>query len=143
MELDLRVCKYIVLAQISSDGGKMIPDIKDTLPIGNVYFKKGYKMKDSLIMKAIKTIQCTKDSGFRFCVKECSGFRSRAFIVYFNFKLDGKRCQISFHSFNTKLERYINNSVSTRWDKKSSRKTAESLALYLNKANAQKNRGQL
>ena len=139
MELDLRVCKYIVLAQIASDGGKHITEIEDALPIGKVYSKKGYTKKDSLIMKAIKTIQCNKNTGFKFFIKDCDGFSSPAVIVYFNFKLEGKRYQISFHSFNMMLKRLEISNFSTRWDKKSSREAAVVLAEYLNEANA-KNR---
>lgn len=139
MELDPRVCKYLVLAQISSDAGKHIAtDLVFAVPIGKVYCAKGYDAKDTEIMKAIKTITHSKNSGFRFYVKEVDGFYKRAFIVYFNFKLDGKRYQISFHSFNLKLGRYTNEKFSTRWDKKSSRETAEVLADYLNRVNTEK-----
>ena len=141
MELDLRVCKYILLAQIASDGGKhrCLWELPTMIPIGEVYYTKGYNVKDSEILKAIKTInQSPKSTGFHFYVKEVDGFRSRAFIIYFNFKLDGKRYQISFHSFNKKMQRYSNNRFSTRWDKKSSRESAKALANYLNMANGEK-----
>lgn len=143
MELDLRVCKYLVLAQIASDGGKHLwfgkDDLSNSLSIGPVYRLKGYSVKDSEIIKAINTITRSKKStGFHFYVKEVDGFRSRAFLVYFNFKLDGKRYQISFHSFNLKLEKFANDKFSTRWDKKSSRESAKVLADYLNMANSEK-----
>lgn len=134
--LNLAICKYLVLAQISSDAGKGIYDIADIIPIGNVYAKKEYRAKDALILKAIKLISSSNKTGFHFSVKHCYEYSSNAFLVYFNFKLNGKRMQISFHSFSNRLERWISKqSQSTRWDKKSSRNSAIALAEYLNENN--------
>lgn len=86
-----------------------------------------YRMKDINILHAIRQINKEKNSGFSFYVTvDNSGIAD--FLVYFNVFEDGKRKQISFHSFNVELKKYLKGSTShkTKWDRKSSRKTCES-----------------
>lgn len=128
-KLDLSVVKYLILAQTSSDGGKQIYELDGLLPLSAAYLKKGYAAKDSLLKKAVKRIQCNKNTGFRFYIKQSDEFMSDCFIIYFNFKLDGKRYQISFHSFSD-WSGLCNSSFSTRWDHRCSRETALVLCDY-------------
>lgn len=126
--LNLNIAKCIVNAQICSDSGKgYYYDSLVYSSLAKAMRRKRYKGKDTQILKAIKLVNCQKKSGFFYYVKaDTSG--TAAYIVYFNFKLNGKRKQISFHSFDRRLEKFTNNACPTYWDKKSSRETAIELA---------------
>lgn len=129
--MNFAIAKEIVKAQIASDGGKGIKDIADTIDIGGVYCKKGYDIKDVCIRKAIKMINRCKKSGFYYFVQSCDDFTNPCYIVYFNFKIDGERYQVSFHTFSD-LDHFCNQKTTTRWSKKvSSRESAVVLARCL------------
>jgi hypothetical protein len=120
------IFKNIVHAQIASDGGKEIDDLcftEGALKMSKMYYKKGYNAKDSCIRKAIKNINACKNSGVYYNIKETYEFRNTCYIIYFNFKIDGVRHQVSFHSFGKWKE---TPECSTRWNHKlDSRKTVE------------------
>lgn len=135
--MDKYIAKQIVLAQLASDGGKRQDDVlsrvSSLLPIGEVYYKKGYDVKDRCIVKAIKAIQRNPNTGFKYHVKVDRTLYSGAhvFIVYFNFKLGGESYQISFHTFSN-MWRFVSKKCVTRWKKKhSSKESAIKLVYYL------------
>lgn len=135
--LNKYIAKYIILAQIASDGGKkqnsVLARIAPLLPITKKYLKKGYKNKDYCILEAIKAIQKNPNTGFRYHVKVDRTLSSGAhvFIVYFNFKINGESYQVSFHCFSN-LWRYVNKQCVTRWKKKhSSKESIIKLAYHL------------
>lgn len=122
--LNKLVALNIVKAQVASDGGKGIVSLRNFLSnVDNKYlwhtvYSKGYYGKDFYILKAIEYIRTHVDCGFRFYVKDLG---SNASIVYFWYKVeDGTRCQISFHSFSGRVNRYSDNDFSTNWDHKCS-----------------------
>lgn len=135
--LDKYISKQIILAQIASDGGKGLNDvlkrISSSVPLANLYFKKGYETKDHCIINAIRAIQRNPASGFYYSVKVDRTLYSGAhvFIVYFNFKLHNNAYQISFHTYSN-MWRYVNRHCVTRWKKKYSSKEATiKLAYYV------------
>ena len=137
-ELNKFVAKQIVLAQIASDGGKGITDIARVVPIGHIYAKKGYRVKEICIQKALDAICGAKSpTGFSFFVTRGSfidsrGIRTCSYLVYFNFKLNGESHQISFHSFSEEFYCYYKKGKPTRWKKRmDSKETAALLAEYL------------
>ena len=122
MSKDALVAKAILDAQIASDGGK---EAEKTKHMNKYVWSKGYSMKDINILKAINLIVSQKKSRFRFKVVECEQFNS--LLVYFEVKINGKRYQVSFHSYGFNVfKKYLkhNEAVHLSWDEKSSRKSA-------------------
>lgn len=128
VNFDREIARTIVYAQVASDGGKRISDIAKindhTYPI----WKKGYDAKDGLLMKAITLINKSDASAFRYFVSK--GNISGSTIVYFDFRIEGRRYQVSFHTFSSKVRRYTvkRGRYATRWDEKSSRESCRLLA---------------
>jgi len=115
------IVRNIVLARVASDGGKNITSMKYILPPYSISaWKNGYQDKDMYIRKAISTIcDCHGKSGFSFSVQIDKESKAD-FLVYFTFRVDGKRRQVSFHSYDTFLERFVDTSDRhhTRWNRK-------------------------
>lgn len=134
--LDKYVSKQIILAQLASDGGKHQRDVLERvvplLPIGKIYYKKGYDVKDHCIIEAIKTIQRNPNTGFYYHIKVdrtlCSG--AHVFVIYFNFKIGNESYQVSFHTFSN-MWRFMNQKCATRWKKKHSSKESVIQLAYL------------
>ena len=127
--VDKKIAKYIVLAQVASDSGKDLDYLKDLLgDKSNKAWREEYKGKDKYIMFALKLIAKNPDCNFRFSV--VSGQDVSTHLVYFSFKLDGVRHQVSFHSFDKNLHQFRCSSKKTRWDHKSSRSNCVKLAQY-------------
>ena len=124
-----KIAKYIVLAQVASDGGKRISDLRYINP---TIWEEGYDAKDDLILSAIKEIQHHKNSGCYFHIAEDCSLKGNPNVVYFNYKINGKRYQISFHTFSYDIWKMYGKNITknciTHWDKKSSRDNA--LTLY-------------
>lgn len=100
MSLHKGIVREIIKAQIASDGGKGIYDIKHIINNGEEYAKRGYGAKNRCIRKAIFTINHDKNTGFSYHVVKAKNFYRECYIIYFNFKIKGKRHQIAFHSFD-------------------------------------------
>lgn len=85
--LDKYISKQIILAQIASDGGKGMNDvlkrISSSVPLANLYFKKGYESKDHCIINAIRAIQRNPTSGFYYSVKVDRTLYSGAHVLSF------------------------------------------------------------
>ena len=139
---DKKIATDIIRAQVASDGGKFIvcPAL-DTM-WGKFYkvFRQGYDAKDHNIEGAIRKIQSYKNSSFKFNVRRTpdqNGYPS--YIIYFNYKLNGERRQISFHSPANRgwstYEKYCSKAGSNmiHWDHKSSQANAVELFEYLYK----------
>ena len=126
--LNEAVAKAIILAQVASDGGKGIRDIKRILPVSNLYYQMGYEVKDEQIWKAVHLIlkagRAHKECGFRFYVEPCYDFMAPCSIVYFDFRVFGEKYQVSFHTFDPAFEKYAikkEKGYYGRWDHASSR----------------------
>lgn len=128
------IAKAIVFAQLASDGGKGINDLVNEVNGKDACkcFSLGYKAKDGNIFKAIDLINRQKSEEVRFYVRHAwdqNGYAS--YLVYFTFRLNGKRLQVSFHSPDrgwSYLDKYCENTSATYWDKDSSRRTCLILA---------------
>lgn len=122
--LDKDIALHIIKAQICSEAGKYKRDTYNVIEQYNGYCyplfvctKKKYHSKEYHIKKALDMICSRKRTGFYFSVqpKLTDGGRD-SLIVYFNFKLDGIRNQISFHTFDFKhLSRFTSPNSRTRW----------------------------
>ena len=122
-----KIAELIIRTQNASDGGKKLH-----------YFygcKKAvrdncarYGQKDSLILSAIEMIRWNK-SDFVFSVQRDREHKAY-YLVYFETRINGIKFQVSFHSFDGRLGRYVRNSRHARWDKKSSRDSAVSIYKY-------------
>lgn len=131
-----KIAKHIILAQCASDGGKGISLIKDMLGDESLYsYECGYGDKDHQIFSAMSLIARYHCKEFRYSVTRtdtCYARGSWCFLVYFTFKLNGKRYQVSFHSFNSGLYHYYKHSQNVYWDEKSSRRSCVLLANHYN-----------
>lgn len=127
MKRNSAVALDIIKAQIASDAGKgYFSEYAEKYPS---ICKKGYAVKDFYILSACKKILKSKESGFYFYVTHCLDQNgNKSFLIYFNFRINGKRKQISFHSFDKELWKpFCKNNCVTRWDHDSSRLAAEEL----------------
>ena len=130
--LNKSVCLFLLKAQLCSDAGK---GMTYTNWVDKKIFseaeKYGYKHKDFFIEKALKKIcQLKGKSGFSYYFEE--GDIPGSYLIYFNFKLDGRK-QISFHSFKDWSKTpYFNTGHFCKWNGKygGSRDAAEELYMY-------------
>lgn len=118
-ELDKAVCAYIIKAQMCSDAGKRIYEEYEYPSWRKEAKKWGYSHKDKFIKLACQKIcQLKGRSGFHFYLYLWDWCP----IIYFNFKLDGKRHQVSFHCprmSDADIKKWADRRTShheTRWD---------------------------
>lgn len=110
-----KIAGFIYLAQAGSDAGKGIYELPAP-DFGS--WRGGYAAKDRYILLAIAGICREKCREIRFSVKRAEDQHGvPAFIVYFDFKVCGKREQVSFHSFNAGLWKYCGKSRKSTWSK--------------------------
>lgn len=126
------MARLLVLAQASSDEGKNINRLSYLLP-KRLYEKAccGYPMKDVCIYELIQLVAKypQKDIHFYVCKDEQ---KVSKYIVYFDIVFNGRRAQISFHSFDGRLKRFLTGSRKSHvewacWE--SSRENAYELGL--------------
>ena len=124
------IFKRICYAQIASDGGKNIETLKSFAP---VVWRKGYTAKDREILRAISLINNGDGYGVKYSVAKdyySKSLNRQCYIDYFTYLLDGKRKQISFHTFSN-LENYVATDIHiVRWDRKISRKNVWELLTH-------------
>lgn len=130
--LQKEIARHIVLSQIASDAGKRNYEL--SIRNSSSTARRGYAAKDQHILAAIKLINNSRgQSGFYYyCTegKDQNGNPSR--IIYFSFKEEnGKRYQVSFHSFAKKGEikrlAQANKGFMVHWDHKVSREACAKL----------------
>lgn len=132
---DRYAARHIILAQSASDGGKyewekarkrkirrfLIPSDHHACKRA---WTQGYPAKDEHILCAIHDIARRRDAcGIHYYVTVDYEGIAR-YLVYFTFNIEGERYQVSFHSFDDRLRRFIkagDRSHYTRWDHKVSR----------------------
>lgn len=116
--VEARIALCIIRAQKSSDTGKGINRIslskKNSRPC-----MLGYGFKETPILEAIRLIRRNK-TRFNYWVErkpDQNGILS--ILVYFDFKIDETRYQVSFHNHNcsNELESYVNTGRKTHWHK--------------------------
>lgn len=132
--VDKEIALLLCRAQNASDGGKYYYGRPDApwheISLHQRDFTRGYNIKDELIMKACSLIACNKSS-FSFSIQACNYAHTKA-LIYFNFRLNGEKRQISFHSLQGKEEwgwgnLWNNKAHKVRFDKGSSREAANDL----------------
>lgn len=103
--LERKIAEAIVYAQIASDAGKGIITLKtNNVKKYNSTIEKDYNVKDGYIFSAINLIRNTKNCSYKYYITaQPDQHGNPSFLIYFNFKVNGKREQVSFHSFNKKL----------------------------------------
>ena len=121
--IDKEIAELILRAQNASDGGKGIMELvsKGKSVRDN---RRGYTGKDQFVFLAISMIVKGKSS-FRFAVTDGE---ITPYLVYFETRISGKKFQVSFHSFDERLERFQGKSFRIKWDHGSSRDSA--VAIY-------------
>lgn len=132
-----KIVRQIILlvanAQRHSDEGKVLRnsrnwyyegDTQEVIAFSKNYGKYGYDGKTQAILAAIALIDKHPYMGVSYYVKD----DGNSVILYFNLKLDGKRYQVSFHAFESKLRKLAGKGSPCRWEKKmSSRETCQEL----------------
>ena len=117
--IDKEIAELILRAQNASDGGKGIVElISKGKSVRDNY--SAYAGKDKFIFLAISMIVKGK-SNFNFAVTD-GGITP--YLVYFQTRISGKKFQVSFHSFDERLERFQGKSFRIKWDHGSSRDSA-------------------
>lgn len=134
MDLSKDIARYICLAQIASDAGKNT--FKLSIEGAKEAKKYGYHVKDSYILTAIKNINKlhSKEWGY-FVLKAPDQNGTSSKIIYFLYRENGMRLQISFHSFSggeIKKMAEKTTGMTQRWDHKSSRKNCQILKRIFN-----------
>ena len=95
-------------------------DTSTETTVKNYAQSKGYNAKEEFILKSINLIRKNR-SQFNYWVEAAAdqnGYPS--YISYFDFKINGKRYQVSFHTpknLGKKLEKYVSTGRKTRWDR--------------------------
>jgi hypothetical protein len=120
-KVEARIALCIIRAQKSSDYGKGINRISLSKTASRPS-RMGYGFKEADILEAIRLIRRNKTQ-FNYWVEvapDQNGVNS--ILVYFDFKIDGKRFQVSFHNHNcgNELESYVNTGRKTHWRKNNS-----------------------
>ena len=115
---DRMIARAIIHAQVASDGGKGINDIRNITRRSYVVYQAGYALKDEYVLRAIQGINRSKNSMFRYYVTVSD--IPDALLVYFEFKVLGTKYQISFHCFDERLDSFLPKSSKkshrTKWD---------------------------
>ena len=81
---------------------------------------KGYDAKEEFILKSINLIRKNKTHFNYWVTKDSDQNGYPSYISYFDFKINGKRYQVSFHTPNNlgkKLQKYVSTGRKTRWDR--------------------------
>lgn len=111
------IARFIYAAQAASEAGKGRWELSNILDSYS-----GYSVKPEYELRAINWIQKHPEAGYTYSVirdGDQNGYAS--FIVYFQFKLNGRRKQMSFHNPARRcpyLKRYVKNSLKTAWTEK-------------------------
>ena len=117
-----KIASLVLRAQNASDGGKHMSYFYNTQK-GVTDNRASYAQKDRLIIAAINIINRGK-SNYKYAVVECNDFTNPAFIVYFQTRIECENIQVSFHSFNHELSKFVKNSYRIKWDHECSRDSA-------------------
>ena len=120
--MDKGIVLDILLAQVASDAAKGIRSqlvsrsISKIRPLIDEARRNGYSAKDVHVKRAITKIAKSNNKDIRFSVIKDEE-EVAIFIVYFDFRLDGRREQVSFHSFDHSLQKFVKNSERSSWIK--------------------------
>lgn len=122
-DINMLIAKAICQAQIASDAGKRqytISPMKNRADASATRYK--YRVKEDFILSALRMIKSSHRSLFSYyCVEEADQNGYPSVIVYFDCKLPGGRCQVSFHTplnkASNELVKLCGSGRKTRWNK--------------------------
>lgn len=113
------IAKYVIAAQVCSDGGKNTPSVKMK---NSSHYQWGYDGKPAMIEQAIRIIDSMPRCQFTYWCEmapDQNGYGSM--ITYFEFNLGGYVGQISFHTpsnlITSFLRKKTNKGRRTKWNK--------------------------
>lgn len=133
-----RIARLVILAQDASDAGKGIDSLE--ISTSRRYTQShGYAAKNTYILEAIRAITSTRPCGWNFYVEANQPDQNgcASVITYFQYRLDGVRYDISFHTPADQakgLRPYFGKGRKTHWNRKigGSRNDCQSLADIFN-----------
>lgn len=128
-DINRAIACAIVQAQLASDAGKGIYElsVKSHTKRSAEHFK--YGIKTFYILTAVRLIRCNK-SDFNYFISAIEGDQNGcpSILVYFDFKVNGKRQQVSFHTplnqVPEEMKRISPSGRKTRWMKSVSSRDA-------------------
>lgn len=119
--IDARIATLILRAQNASDGGKH----KHILICNERSYRDncaGYGNKDVLVYEALNLIvRNRKNCNFKFSVTYGG---VTPYLVYFETRINCEKFQVSFHSKDRRLRKFMSNSFRMKWDALDSRESA-------------------
>lgn len=140
-DLNKMIARAIIAAQLCSDGGKrnrqlisQIRRLSENYHFWDTQWIEGYSNKTYWLNRAIQMINCSKEQIYHYWIQDSpdqNGYPS--VIVYFNFKLDGKRHQVSFHTPANQVTGMLKRNKTgrkTRWDNKTGGSRESCLLLF-------------
>lgn len=135
LPLNASIARLVCLAQDASDSGKYEHALKFRNTDNSVARERGYRVKTVYIEKAVKLINSNPRCGWNYFVSGQTPDQNKnpSVIVYFEYKNDGNRYQVSFHTpwslISTGMEALMAKGRNTRWNHKigGSRRDCQSL----------------
>lgn len=122
LPLEASIARLVCLAQDASDSGKYESVLNFRNTDNSVARKRGYNVKSAYILKAVKLINSNPRCGWNYFVSGQTPDQNRhpSIIIYFEYKNDGNRYQISFHTpWNLappNMETQMTKGRTTRWN---------------------------
>ncbi len=124
LSLEASIARLVCLAQDASDSGKYEHVLNFRNTDNSVARERGYRIKTAYIEKAVKLINSNPRCGWNYFVTGQTPDQNKnpSVIVYFEYKNDGNRYQVSFHTpwslISTDLESMMTKGRNTRWNHK-------------------------
>ena len=108
----------IIQAQMASDAGKGKKNLSLDKNLERGPMRMGYSLKETYILRALRLIRNNKTQFNYWVIIEGDQNGVPSIVVYFDFKIDGKRYQISFHNHacGEELRSMVNTGRKTRWN---------------------------
>lgn len=125
LPLEASIARLVCLAQDASDSGKFESFLTFRNTDNSVARERGYNVKTAYILKAVRLINSNPRCGWNYFVSGQTPDQNRhpSIIVYFEYKNDGNRYQISFHTpwslAPTSMETQMTKGRTTRWNHQS------------------------
>lgn len=122
LPLEASIARLVCLAQDASDSGKYEAVLNFRNTDNSVARERGYSVKTTYIMKAVKLISSNPRCGWNYCISGQTPDQNNytSVIVYFEYKDDRRRYQISFHTpwslVPQSMETHMTKGRRTRWN---------------------------
>ena len=120
-DINKKIASLLIRTRNCSDGGKdrmCMNPVSRTAKRDNCH---GYRGKEDYLLLAINMISRNRKTvAFKYAVvynTEDDYYNAPLYIVYFSTHINGVPYQISFHSYDLRLERYVRKSFRIKWDR--------------------------